>query len=605
MRVAVSRAVPPPEHLDYLQQIGVDIHSPALAASRSSVPAAAAPTHVPVAVAVAAMSHRAAASPPAAVVVASPPAARPPAARRSPRPRHLPSWWSIVEWAVGILAAAAAIVILVMFLMARGVLAQEAPTPAASPTPTTAAPEEQPAVQKRPTSKSQKAKSPSAKRRDAEPSQSPAAAPIEKPEKPAAGSPPVEPQAAPTSPPAPAPTVTPGPSVPVADHSSAALPSPAVETSRDEEHPSKSPRPPRGSPAGLETVIGIAFLSGLGYYAWDRRKLASRLGRLEAALRGDSGSPSPARTAVEDEAAPLHAPAPSALLNAESPEAALGALIAESKRRGVATLPKAATRRWGAGVASITGPVRKENQDAAILFEVDSTAVLIVADGLGGLPHGQQAARVAVGAAALSAAEALGGSVSPVTHPELIAEQALLESAAALCRQARASGWVESRDGFRTTLICVVATPSTYGYCYLGDGGGVVVRSGGTLDAFLVPQKADGISNVVAGSLGPVLQGTPVVGKLSRRPGDSLFIGTDGVFDRVADGFAASVVRLLAAHDGDAQAVASVVVSDFASAMDGSVYVCDDNMTFVILCTPAPRPGPMAVTIPRAHVSRR
>jgi serine/threonine protein phosphatase PrpC len=604
MRAAVSRAVPPPEHLDYLQQIGVDIHSPALAASRSPVPAAASPAHVPVAVPVAvpAVTHQPAAAPPAAVVVASPPAARRPAARRSPRPRHLPSWWAIVEWAVGILAVAAAIVILVMFLMARGVLAQEAPTPDAAPTPTTAAPEEQPAVPKRPTSKSQKAKSPSAKRRDAEPIQSPVAAPVEKP---AAGSPPVETQAAPTPPPAPAASVIPGPSVPFEGQGPAASLSAPVQPAREEEHPSKSPRPPRGSPAALETVIGIAFLSGLGYYAWDRRKLGSRLGQLEAALRGDSSSPSPAPAAVEDDAAPLRAPAPSALLNAESPEAALGALIAEAKRRGVTTLPKAATRRWGAGVASITGPVRKENQDAAILFEVDSTAVLIVADGLGGLPRGQQAARVAVGAAAISAAEALGGSASPVTHPELVAEQALLESAAALCRQARASGWVESRDGFRTTLICVVATPSTYGYCYLGDGGGVVVRSGGTVDAFLVPQKADGISNVVAGSLGPVLQGTPVVGKLPRRPGDSLFIGTDGVFDRVPEGFAVSVVRLLAAHDGDAQAVASVVVSDFASAKDGAVYVCDDNMTFVILCTPTPRPGPMAVTVPRAHVSRR
>jgi serine/threonine protein phosphatase PrpC len=271
----------------------------------------------------------------------------------------------------------------------------------------------------------------------------------------------------------------------------------------------------------------------------------------------------------------------------------------------VATLPRAATRRWGAGVASITGPVRKENQDAAIVFEVESTAVLIVADGLGGLPHGQEAARVAVGAAALSAAEVLGGFPGPTAHPELVAEQALLESAAALCRQARSSGWTETRDGFRSTLICVVATPTTYGFCYLGDGGGVVVRQTGAIDAFLVPQKADGIANVVAGSLGPVIHGTPVVGKLPRQGGDNLFIGTDGVFDRVPDGFAASVVRLLGSHDGDAQAVASLVVSDFASAKDGSLFVCDDNMSIAILCTPAPRPATAAATVQRPHAVRR
>lgn len=601
MRAAVSRAIPPPEHLDYLQQIGVDIHSPTLAAPRSAVPAAS-PAPSPAPAAVAAPVARPAASSRPAVVVASPASVRRPVAKR-PRPRHLPSWWSIVEWAVGILVAAAAIVILVMFLMARGVLAQEAPTPAVSPTPTTPTPEEQPAVQKRPTSKPQKAKGPSAKRRDANQGEPPAEAKVEKP---ATGSPSVEAPATPTSPPAPGPPVTPAPPVTVAAHGAASSPSAGTEPAREEEHPPKSPRPARGSPTGLETVIGIAFLSGLGYYTWDRRKIGSRLGRLEAALLGDAASPvAPAPLPAAEDAAPVRPPAPLALLNAESPEAALGALIAETKRRGVTTLPRAATRRWGAGVASITGPVRKENQDAAIIFEVDSTAVLIVADGLGGLPHGREAARVAVGAAALSAAEALGGSAAAVPHPELVAEQALLESAAALCRQARSSGWVESRDGFRTTLICVVATPSTYGYCYLGDGGGVVVRSGGTLDEFLVPQKADGIANVVAGSLGPVLQGTPVVGKLPRRAGDSLFIGTDGVFDKAADGFAASVVRLLAAHDGDARAVASAVVSDFASAKEGSIYVCDDNMTFAILCTPAPGAAAAAVTIPRAHVSRR
>ncbi|HQN10164.1 MAG TPA: protein phosphatase 2C domain-containing protein, partial [Thermoanaerobaculia bacterium] len=245
------------------------------------------------------------------------------------------------------------------------------------------------------------------------------------------------------------------------------------------------------------------------------------------------------------------------------------------------------------------------NQDAAIVFEVNSTAVLVVADGLGGLPHGKEAARLAVGAAALSAAEALGTSPAVPAHPELVAEQALLDSAAALCRQARAAGRAEPRDGFRTTLIVVVGTPSTYGYCYLGDGGGIVVRQTGAIETFLVPQKADGIANIVAGSLGPVLQGTPVVGKLPRRAGDSLLVGTDGVFDRVPDGFASSVVRLLGSHDGDAQAVASLVVSDFASAKDGSMYVCDDNLSFAILCTPAPRASAPAVTLQRPTLVKR
>ncbi len=601
MRAAVSRVVPPPEHLDYLQQIGVDIHSPTLATSRPAAPASPVPSPAPVAVAI--PVARPAASPRPAVVVATPASVRRPLAVKRPRPRHFPTWWPIVGWAVGILAAAALLVLLVLLLMARGGLAQEPSTATSASPPATPASEEEPAVQKRPSPKSQKAKPSSAKRRESEHDSAPKERPVDRV---AAGSPPERPESNPTDVPAAAPLTAPTQGPAVATPASAAPPASETEVVWPQEQQPVSPHSTRAATPDFETVVGIAFLSGLGYLTWDRRKLGSRLGRIEAALRLEQQPPSAETTPSRDEAPPpvRHA-APPELLNAESPEAALGALITEAMRRGVATLPRAATRRWGAGVASITGPVRKENQDAAIVFEVESTAVLIVADGLGGLPHGQEAARVAVGAAALSAAELLGGSPCPPAHPELVAEQVLLESAAALCRQARATGWTETRDGFRSTLICVVATPTTYGFCYLGDGGGVVVRQAGAIDAFLFPQKADGIANVVAGSLGPVIHGTPVVGKLPRRGGDSLLIGTDGVFDRVPDGFAASVVRLLASHDGDAQAVTSLVVSDFASAKDGSLFVCDDNMSIAILCTPGPRAAAAAATIQRPHVARR
>lgn len=592
----MSRAVPPPEHLDYLQQIGVDIHSPSLSvaapralaapapapASITPAPASPSPAHSPIAVSV---GRRPARRPAERRTIRPHPA---PSPRRLPTPRHLPTWWPIVEWTVAVLAIAAAVVLLVMLLMANGVLAQEPSAPTPAPNSASPSPEEQPAVHKRPSSKSQKAKTPSQKPPDGEGVNASPQAPPE-PTVPVEAAAHAEGSTAkPKDSEAPAPALV-----------------PATDPVASARRPTAGSQPQQKSSPGIETVVGMAFLSGLGYLAWDRRKLGSRLGRIEAALGLEAQTASPAISPVESETPAARSTEPPALLNAESPEAALGALIAEAKRRGVATLPMAATRNWGAGVASITGNVRKENQDAAIVFEVDSTAVLIVADGLGGLPHGKEAARLAVGAAALSAAEALGTSPAAPAHPELVAEQALLDSAAALCRQARAAGRAEPRDGFRSTLIVVVGTPSTYGYCYLGDGGGVVVRQSGSIEAFLVPQKADGIANVVAGSLGPVLQGTPVVGKLSRRAGDSLLIGTDGVFDRVPDGFAASVVRLLSSHNGDAQAVASLVVADFASAKDGSMYVCDDNLSFAVLCTPASRAAVPAVTIQRPALARR
>ena len=371
-----------------------------------------------------------------------------------------------------------------------------------------------------------------------------------------------------------------------------------------------APLPPRSQGAAtpsLESFIGLAFLAGLGCLSLDRFRLSSRIREIEEALgRRTPEATAPTEPPPEDAHVPLaEGPGPPALLEADTPEAALRALFTATRLRGFRQLPRPAARPWGAGVASITGNVRRHNEDAAIAFEVGSTAVLIVADGLGGLPHGKDASRLAVGAAALSVAEALAASPTPPPHPELVAQRALLESAAALCHRAMATGRAKPQDGFRTTFIAVVATPSTYGYAYLGDGGGIVVRHGGKVDAFLVPHKANGIANVVTGSLGPVLQGTPAVGSLPRQPGDSLVIGTDGVFDRIEPDFAASVVQLLQAHRGDAQAVTSLIVSDFAAAKQGSTFMCDDNLTVAILCTPPPRATEAAVTLPRAAVARR
>ena len=172
----MSRAVPPPEHLDYLQQIGVDVHSPSLSVAVPRAPAASAPAPAPAAPLPASPTP---ARSPVAVSVGRHPARRPaerkptrphpvPSPRRLPTPRHLPKWWPIVEWAVALFAVAAAVVLLVMLLMAPAVLAHELPAPTPVATSASPSPEELPAVQKRPSSKSSKPKAPSPKPQDGE-----------------------------------------------------------------------------------------------------------------------------------------------------------------------------------------------------------------------------------------------------------------------------------------------------------------------------------------------------------------------------------------------------------------------------------------------------
>jgi len=609
----VSRATPPPEHLDYLQEIGVDI----LGSGSTSVHAGPAPA-APGAVAKAAPARSArparvpspAPAAPWDVIVHAPPAVLPVPPRRVPK--HLPTWWPVVEWVVGLALLLALLLLLAPLFMSRLGLGQELPASATQTSATSAArsTEEHETV-KRPTTNSRKAKTAPAAGREDETGDDAAPSSAKAPPK---GQEPKGAPAGPKSDPAgvPAAAVTGPPAVtPIALSEPTARPAEAGDEteSGDGESTPAQPSAPSGLPGTshtrVETVVGIAFLAGLGYLGWDRRRLAERVSKIEGVLE-----PSPPEVVessapvVEVDALPDPSSAP-ALFTADSPQTALSALIAEAKRHRFPTLPATAIRPWGTGVTSITGNVRRENQDAAIAFEVGSTAVLIVADGLGGLPHGQDAARLAVGAAALSIAEELGRESAPPALPELISEKGLLDAASALCRRARASGWVTNHDGFRTTIILVVATPSTYGYAYLGDGGGLVLRQTGASESFLVPQKADGVANVVAGSLGPIMQGSPAVGQLPRRPGDALLIGTDGVFDRVPSDFGASVAKLLSVHNGNAQAVASLIVSDFASAKEGSRFVCDDNMSLAILCTPAPRPAAAELTVRRPQAARR
>jgi len=140
------------------------------------------------------------------------------------------------------------------------------------------------------------------------------------------------------------------------------------------------------------------------------------------------------------------------------------------------------------------------------------------------------------------------------------------------------------RGGLRTTLIVVIGNHKKLGYSYIGDGGGYIVSPTGETRQFLAPQKASNSAmNVLAASLGPMMQGEPVTGMVDRRAGDIVIVGTDGVFDRVETSFPADVLRGCIQYDGDLQRTAEQVVGELASFKDTAGYVCDDNLTLGIM----------------------
>lgn len=240
---------------------------------------------------------------------------------------------------------------------------------------------------------------------------------------------------------------------------------------------------------------------------------------------------------------------------------------------------------WSLGLATTKGNVRPANEDYGLCFKIRGYDVLVVGDGCGGLPHGQRAAYLAVLAAAASVIRAYAmGPHWRVPLLEHAVRKAIGDAGHRLAMEGDKMNVLEVRDGLRTTLIIVIGDTLEFGFGYIGDGGGRLVRCSGEIINFLHPQKASGNAlNVLAASLGPKVEGEPVTGVLERCPGDFLMVGTDGVFDRVDEAFPKDVLRGAIQREGDLQKVAECVLDDLARFQDGAGYVCDDNLTLGIM----------------------
>ena len=270
----------------------------------------------------------------------------------------------------------------------------------------------------------------------------------------------------------------------------------------------------------------------------------------------------------------------------QSPTEQMQVIISSANEaRHIRVKPERPSSPWQLGLATHKGNVRAENQDFGLCFRIDGRDVLIVADGCGGVPHGQRAAYLAVISAAVSLVRVYG--MAPRWHPPTAKEaaaKAIKDAAHRLAVEGDKLNITDVRGGLRTTLIVVIGDKREIGYAYIGDGGGYIIRPTGEVHRFLDPQKADDLAmNVLAASLGPMMEGEPVSGIWKRTPGDFLIVGTDGVFDRVESTFSKDVLRGCIKYKGDLQKTAEHILDDLASFQDGAGYVCDDNLTLGIM----------------------
>lgn len=257
----------------------------------------------------------------------------------------------------------------------------------------------------------------------------------------------------------------------------------------------------------------------------------------------------------------------------------------------ISHIPVVPSEPWRLGLASIKGHVRSENQDCGLCFSIAGQDVMIVADGCGGLPHGQRAAIIAATHAALYIIRRLSLKLN-TRRLEIqdLAQGAIENASRGLNEECKPLENADLNEGLRTTLIVVIGNAHEFGYSYIGDGGGHVLHSSGEIRSFLDPQKAPGqAANVLAASLGPQMIGQPVTGSLIRKPGDLVVIGSDGIFDRVNPNFAKDVLDECIRLDGNLQKTAERIVEELASVKDSAGYICDDNLTLGIMgdgCAP-------------------
>lgn len=252
--------------------------------------------------------------------------------------------------------------------------------------------------------------------------------------------------------------------------------------------------------------------------------------------------------------------------------------------------PSPAPRRRRLGACSVRGPVRKDNQDRVHASVIASVQTMVLADGMGGLPHGGEAADLALQHAVGRLRKELAASLlADAEGVRTLLLTLLWSTANRLARAATLGGWTGEGGGFRTTLVVVVALPDCYVCAWIGDGGIFVQRATGDLLALVEPHKQPETPNILDASLGPVSLGRPSWALAPRLPGDLLFAATDGIADLVDDALAVRIRAKVEATGGDARRAARQFVRELAEEEDvlGNA-VFTDNLTIALL---APEEG--------------
>lgn len=233
--------------------------------------------------------------------------------------------------------------------------------------------------------------------------------------------------------------------------------------------------------------------------------------------------------------------------------------------------------------ATHIGLVRETNQDVALAEELpDGRSLLVVADGVGGLPGGEVASRTAVHAAAETLRA--GSAEEP---------QAALRRAFAAANTAVRAGQQGHLDRMSTTLVAAVVRDRTAWVANIGDSRAYLVAGGEarqlTLDHSWVEESiraglmdpGDPLAalsrNIITRAIGLEAEAElDVFGPIDLPPDSVLLLCTDGLHGALDDQSIADVV----ATSGDDRAgdlVSAVLTAGAPDNVAISLYARDDS----------------------------
>ncbi len=243
------------------------------------------------------------------------------------------------------------------------------------------------------------------------------------------------------------------------------------------------------------------------------------------------------------------------------------------------------------GATSIVGAVRETNQDRVAVRVIAGQNVFVIADGVGGLARGGEAAEISVTYALKRLEAELPGIVAVgVDGVRALLLHIIWGAGVELARTAAESTWAdEDEPGLRTTLLLAVVSCDRYVTAWIGDGGLFVVRANDAIVPLLAPHKDPAVPDVLHASLGPATQGHPSWAIAGREPGD-LFVGaTDGIADVFNADLVEHIRLSLKDASGNAALASSLVVDVLAAeSTDTGAPRLTDNLTLALLSDGAP-----------------